>query len=97
MIPEVFHPIIVPLKGTGFTGCGKTLMEPGFVSGHDFSRAVSAVKSTGPLGPEECFSSKYAEFSLFPQPVLAPEGMLASPRNLLRPSLNLLRPSLNRA
>jgi segregation and condensation protein A len=27
-----------------------------FVSGHDFSRAVSAAKSTGPLGPEECFS-----------------------------------------
>jgi hypothetical protein len=49
----------------GFTGCGKTPMEPCFVSGHDFSRAVTAVKSAGPLGPEKCFSSKYAEFAFF--------------------------------
>jgi c-di-GMP-binding flagellar brake protein YcgR len=27
-----------------------------FVSGHDFSRAVNAAKSKGPLGPEGCFS-----------------------------------------
>jgi hypothetical protein len=32
------------LKEHGFTGCGKTPMGLGFVTGHDFSRAVTATK-----------------------------------------------------
>jgi hypothetical protein len=39
----------------GFTGCGKTHSEWHEVSGHGFSRAVSAAKSTVPSGPEGSF------------------------------------------
>jgi len=35
------------LKGTGFTGCGKTHPQRHEVSGHDFRRAVTRLKSMG--------------------------------------------------
>jgi hypothetical protein len=35
------------------------------LKGHDFSRAASAARSTGPLGPEECFSRARIQFRLF--------------------------------
>jgi hypothetical protein len=43
----------LPCNWAGFTGCEKTLVEGKNVSGHDFSHAVSAAESMGPLGPEE--------------------------------------------
>jgi hypothetical protein len=42
---------------------------PGLVSGHDFSRAVSTAKSTGPLGPADIFRQSRPKSCLFPQPV----------------------------
>jgi hypothetical protein len=36
-----------------------------FVTEYDFSRAVTAVKSTGPLGPEEYFSSYTPNLAFF--------------------------------
>jgi nicotinate (nicotinamide) nucleotide adenylyltransferase len=44
--------------GGGFTGCGKTRNRTSFVSGHDFSRAVSASKQMRALAPEGSFSAK---------------------------------------
>jgi outer membrane lipoprotein carrier protein len=44
------------VKGTGFTGCKKASFGLHEVSGHDFSRAVSAAKSIRALAPEGCFS-----------------------------------------
>jgi hypothetical protein len=44
-----------PTKHAGFTGCGKThfgqAFRPGFVSGHDFSRADKANKTNRALAP----------------------------------------------
>jgi hypothetical protein len=38
---------LIWLKGTGFTGCGKTHPQRQEVSGHDFSRAASYQKKDG--------------------------------------------------
>jgi len=40
------------LKGHGFTGCGKTHSQRQEASGHDFSRAVSRLKSMRALAPD---------------------------------------------
>jgi hypothetical protein len=39
-----------------FTGCGKRRSKGQEASGHDFSRAASAIKSTWALAPEGCLS-----------------------------------------
>ena len=45
------------LKEHDFTACGKTHSSSQKASGHDFSRAVNAIKHAWALAPEGCFSA----------------------------------------
>jgi hypothetical protein len=60
------------LKGTGFTGCGKTLHGTHEVSGRDFSRADKGFPINlrlQPLGEFFHLKSTFpATFGVFPQP-----------------------------
>ena len=44
------------------------------VSGHDFSRAADAAKSTWPLGPEGCLSGDWHQVQTFFRSLFTPEG-----------------------
>src|ERR1035438_2134518 len=57
----------------GFTGCGKTRIRKRLVSGHDFSRAVNAAKSTRALAPEGCFPPISPQIPSFSAACLATE------------------------
>jgi hypothetical protein len=48
-----------------FLGCEGRVVALCFVSGHDFSRAVTAAKSARPLGSGGCFSGFRAKFRFF--------------------------------
>ena len=53
----------------GFAGCGETQRKRQEVSGHDFSRAVSATESTWASAPAYAFQALHPRAGLFPQPV----------------------------
>jgi lipoyl(octanoyl) transferase len=54
----------------------------GFVSGHDFSRAVNAAKSTRALAPEVCFSGALTENNSFPAASNAPLNSTGAERKI---------------
>src|SRR5271170_1185728 len=53
----------------GFTGCGNTQVRPGFVTGHDLSRAASASKSAWASAPAACSFEPRSHPGVFPQTV----------------------------
>jgi len=68
-----FSPYIRPAKSTRALQAAEKLI---VLKGHDFSRAVTTAKSTGPLGPEGWFLGSSDQVRPFSAACLAPEGRL---------------------